>query len=54
MRSVLIMIDGGTLGDPDAAKRKKAVENHYPWVEAAQFLGCHSIRVNAKTNSIRT
>lgn len=46
--SVLIMIDSeGKLGDPDAAKRTKAVENHYKWVEAAKFLGCHSIRVNA-------
>ncbi len=23
------------------------MENHYPWVETAKFLGCHSIRVNA-------
>jgi sugar phosphate isomerase/epimerase len=23
------------------------VENHYKWVEAAEFLGCHSVRVNA-------
>jgi len=45
---VLIMIDGeGHLGDPDAAARKQAVENHHKWVEAAKFLGCHSIRVNA-------
>ncbi len=45
---VLIMIDGeGQLGDPDDAKRTQAVENHYKWVEAARFLGCHSIRVNA-------
>ena len=35
------------MGDPDDAKRVKAVENHYPWVEAAKYLGCHSIRVNA-------
>ena len=48
VKSVLIMCDGeGDLGDPDEAKRTKAVENHYPWVEAAKFLGCHSIRVNA-------
>lgn len=48
IRSVLIMCDGeGELGDLDAKKRKQAVENHYKWVEAAQFLGCHSIRVNA-------
>ena len=46
--SVLIMVDGeGHLGDPDDAKRKQAVENHHQWVEAAKFLGCHSIRVNA-------
>ena len=48
VRSLLIMIDGeGHLGDPDEAKRKQAVENHYKWVEAAKVLGCHSIRVNA-------
>lgn len=46
--SVLIMCDGeGELGDTDAKKRALAVENHYKWVEAAKFLGCHSIRVNA-------
>lgn len=46
--SVLIMCDlEGDLGDTDTAKRKLAVENHYKWVEAAQHLGCHSIRVNA-------
>ncbi len=48
VRNVLIMIDNeGQLGDPDPARRTKAVENHYPWVEAAKYLGCHSIRVNA-------
>jgi sugar phosphate isomerase/epimerase len=44
---VLIMCDGeGNLGDPDAGKRQTAVENHYQWVDAARFLGCHTIRVN--------
>ncbi len=44
---VLIMCDNeGNLGDPDAAKRQAAVENHYKWVEAAKVLGCHTIRVN--------
>jgi L-ribulose-5-phosphate 3-epimerase len=48
--SVLIMCDGeGALGDPDEKKRIEAVENHYKWVEAAKFLGCHSIRVNAQS-----
>ncbi|ACT91738.1 sugar phosphate isomerase/epimerase family protein [Dyadobacter fermentans] len=44
----LIMIDGeGGLGELDAAVRNKAVENHYKWVEAAKYLGCKTIRVNA-------
>ncbi|MVT09929.1 sugar phosphate isomerase/epimerase family protein [Chitinophaga tropicalis] len=48
VRSVLIMCDGeGEMGDQDAKKRLQAVENHYKWVEAAEFLGCHAIRVNA-------
>src|SRR5215470_14391870 len=46
----LIMCDGeGALGDPDEAKRTQAVENHYRWVEAAKFLGCKMIRVNAQS-----
>ncbi len=46
--NLLILVDGeGALGNPDDAKRKQAVENHYKWVEAAKELGCHSIRVNA-------
>ncbi len=52
VRNVLIMIDGeGHLADSDEAKRKVAIENHYKWVEAAKFLGCHSIRVNAYATS---
>lgn len=48
VRSVLIMCDGeGEMGDLEVKKRLQAVENHYKWVEAAAFLGCHSIRVNA-------
>ncbi|MCL4639242.1 MULTISPECIES: sugar phosphate isomerase/epimerase family protein [Olivibacter] len=48
VKNVLIMVDGeGSLGAPDDAERKTAVENHYKWVEAAKFLGCHAIRVNA-------
>jgi len=48
VESVLIMCDGeGNLGDPDSQKRTQAVENHYKWLEAAKYLGCHSIRVNA-------
>ena len=50
VKQLLIMVDReGALGDPDDAKRTKAVENHYKWVEAAKTLGCHSIRVNAQS-----
>ncbi len=48
VKNHLIMCDGeGDLGDPDNAKRTHAVENHYKWVDAAKFLGCATIRVNA-------
>ena len=51
VKPLLIMIDReGALGDPDSAKRTKSVENHYKWVSAAKFLGCHSIRVNAQSS----
>ena len=44
----LIMCDAlGHLGDADEASRMQAVENHYPWVDIAQFLGAHSVRVIA-------
>ena len=49
---LLIMCDAeGDLGDPDEARRTQAVENHHKWVEAAAFLGCHSIRVNARSDA---
>ncbi len=55
VRSLLIMIDGeGALGDPDEKARLKAVDNHKPWIEAAVYLGCHSIRVNAETHGVGT
>jgi sugar phosphate isomerase/epimerase len=48
--SVLIMCDGeGALGDPDDTARTTAIENHYRWIEAAKFLGGHSVRVNARS-----
>ncbi len=48
--NLLIMCDGvGKLGDPDPERRKNAVEGHFAWCDAAKFLGCHSIRVNARS-----
>lgn len=50
VKSLIIMVDGeGALGDPNTDKRKQAVENHVKWLEAARYLGCHSIRVNARS-----
>lgn len=50
IKSLIIMCDAeGALGDQDAAKRKEAIEKHYKWVNAAAYLGCHSIRVNAQS-----
>ena len=49
--SVLIMCDReGQLGASDSAERIQTVEHHKKWVEAARYLGCHSIRVNAYTD----
>ncbi|MDZ7632536.1 MAG: TIM barrel protein [Gemmatimonadaceae bacterium] len=47
----LIMCDGeGALGDPDAAKRAQAIDNHRKWLDAAKTLGCATIRVNAQSS----
>lgn len=58
VRSLLIMVDAeGDLAAVDAKQRQQAVENHYKWVEAAAFLGCHAIRVSiadhAKTDAVK-
>jgi L-ribulose-5-phosphate 3-epimerase len=48
--SNLIMCDAeGNIGDPVEAERTRTIENHYKWVDAAKFLGCRSIRVNARS-----
>ncbi len=47
VKNLLIMVDReGDLASPEEAKRNEAVEKHKKWVDAAAFLGCHSIRVN--------
>lgn len=50
VRSLLIMCDGeGRIGAPEEAERRKTVENHRRWADAARALGCHAIRVNASS-----
>ncbi len=47
VKNLLLMVDSeGDLAANDSVARNEAVENHKKWVDAAQFLGCHSIRVN--------
>ncbi|HUF60961.1 MAG TPA: sugar phosphate isomerase/epimerase family protein [Verrucomicrobiales bacterium] len=54
VKSLLIMCDRlGDVGHPEEAERIKTVENHKPWLEAAKFLGCHSLRVNAGSRGSR-
>ncbi len=49
--NLLVMIDSeGNLGEPEEADRMQAVDNHKKWVDAARYLGCHAIRVNARSN----
>ncbi len=48
VQNVQIMVDReGILGHKDKKVRIDAIERHYKWVDAAKFLGCHAIRVNA-------
>lgn len=55
VRGLVILIDGeGNLGDPDKKKRIAAVDKHKKWVLAAKALGCHSIRVNARSRGSYT
>lgn len=47
IRNWLMMVDDeGDLAVKDSVVRNQAVENHKKWVDAANFLGCSSIRVN--------
>lgn len=47
IENLLIMVDGeGDLASSDETERSQAVDNHKKWVDAADVLGCHSIRVN--------
>jgi L-ribulose-5-phosphate 3-epimerase len=48
VKSLLIMIDkAGNLGDTSEIARIIAVHKHIQWLKTAQYLGCHSIRINA-------
>jgi sugar phosphate isomerase/epimerase len=45
----LIMIDTtGDLGAGDKPARDKAVEQTFAWIDAAKYLGCQTVRINAR------
>ena len=51
VHSLLIMCDAeGSIGDPSESERIANAERHHTWVEAARYLGCHAIRVNAASD----
>lgn len=50
MENLLMMVDlddtDGDMAVTDATLRNKAIENHYPYIDATAALGCHSVRIN--------
>ena len=47
VKILLIMIDGeGSIGSRVTKEQKEAVERHKKWIDIAEYLGCHSIRMN--------
>jgi L-ribulose-5-phosphate 3-epimerase len=49
--SKLIIVEGaGALGAPDPRSRRRAVDEHKKWVEAAAFLGCHAVSARATSH----
>jgi len=43
----------GRTGDINPQERKKVIDNHFRWIEAAHHLGCSAIRVNARSGGTR-
>lgn len=51
VKNLLIMVGReGSLGHQDEKQRLQALDNHKKWIEAAEAIGCHSIRVDARGN----
>jgi sugar phosphate isomerase/epimerase len=49
MKNINIMVDNeGDLASADDNERKLSIENHKKWIDAAEFLGCPTIRVNLR------
>jgi len=49
VKNVLIMVGGeGSMAAKDKKVRRQAAINHRKWVDVAAYLGCHSIRCDAR------
>jgi sugar phosphate isomerase/epimerase len=46
---VVLLVDDDPLGAPDKRARRRAVDKHRKWLDAAAFLGCHAVRVGAES-----
>jgi L-ribulose-5-phosphate 3-epimerase len=47
VRSTILMVDGeGSTASPDKAERQLSAVAHRKWIDIAQYLGCHSVRIN--------
>jgi len=52
INNVLIMIDEiEGLAEENKSRRLKAVENHKMWIDAAEIMGCESVRLNLDGSS---
>jgi L-ribulose-5-phosphate 3-epimerase len=50
VKSVLLLVDeDGALGAREEKTRRRVVDRHEKWLEAAAFLGCKAVRVVART-----
>jgi sugar phosphate isomerase/epimerase len=47
VQSTILMVDGeGSTAAVDKAERVQAAIQHRKWIDTAEFLGCHSVRIN--------
>ena len=47
VKILLIMVDGeGSIGGKSEDQRDDAVARHRKWIDIAEYLGCHSMRMN--------
>lgn len=47
IRQTILMVDGeGSTASPDAGERKLAAVAHRKWIDIANYVGCHSMRIN--------